>query len=291
MHEIGNKEFSRIVPLCHLKEAKIWPLSHPKGGLLLETINSISKTHISPYDDWPKGKNMNDLMMRRLRFLIMPTRFYPSQYEKDMSLAYLFWKSVWGQALTEEMNVQEPLYSDNFLKQSHVAAIFCEEEPFALATLNVMDLHELMFQDDSYFKVWPKESIEQLKSHSTRIMACGNLALNFKFRNNALTIPGKDLMLAMVIQYLKSTHFDSIIGTVRLEKGMERAAYRTGAISLGRDLPYTIPGQRVDLVCWKRSLELSKFDPELLNISNFIWTRSSTVVDRHFLKGEEYAAA
>lgn len=233
---------------------------------------------------------MNDILARKLRLVVSPARFYPSSLDEDMGKAYLLWRHVWKQALAEEMNVRDELYSDNFTRQSHVAVIFYEDEPFVLTTLNVMDLEKQVYQDDSYFKVWTKSAQEKLLSHSKSIITCANLAMNFKFRKNVLGVSGKDLMFSVLVHYLKASAFDSMVAAVRLEKGMEKAAYRTGATCLESDLPYSIPGQRVDLVCWKRELDLALVDPEMCALSHYIWKNSSLIIDRHLLTGEKYAA-
>jgi hypothetical protein len=233
---------------------------------------------------------MSEFIEKKLRFLVSPTRFYPEHLKADMDSAYKCWRSVWGQALTEEMNVKDALYADNFSRQSHVAVLFYGDEPFALTTLNFMNLNDPLYQDDSYFKVWPLDAVAKLKADSTNIMTCCNVTLNFKFRKNSFGVSGKDLMLAMLVQYLKASELDSIVAAVRLEKGMEKASYRTGAASIQRDLPYSIPGQRVDLVIWKKNLDLSHLDPEIKKLSQAIWTNSSVIVERQFFQGEKHVA-
>lgn len=228
---------------------------------------------------------MNDLLMRRLRFVVSPTRFYPPHLEADMTMAYRCWKNVWREAFLEEMNLKEKLYSDNFIRQSHVAVLFLGDEPFALTTLNEMNLDKIIYRDDSFFRTWSPEALTDLRSHSRNILACCNVTLNFQFRKKSQGISGKDLMLAMLVQYLKHNPFDSIVAAVRIEKGMDKASYRTGAIALSRNVPYSIPGQRVDLVCWRKDLDLSGLDPDIRLISDYVWKNSTNT-----FQGELYAA-
>lgn len=225
---------------------------------------------------------ISEFNKRKLRFAVYPIRFAPKDKKQELQKLYHCWRSVWSDALSKEMNVKDILFADNYSRQSHVAALFHGEEPVGLTTLNWMDLSDDLYLDDSFFKVWPKDAIECLKQEAKTIMTCCNVTLNFKFRQNALGISCKDLLLSLLVQYLKASSVDAIVAAVRLEKSMEKAAYRTGASPIYRDLPYTIPGQRVDLVCWLRNLELKKLDPEILSLSNDIWNHSQ--------QGERYVA-
>lgn len=217
---------------------------------------------------------ISEFNKRKLRFAVYPIRFAPLDKAAEMHKLYHCWRKVWSEALTSEMNVKEFLYADNYSRQSHVAALFHGEDPVGLTTLNWMDLTDDLYLDDSFFKVWPKDAIEGLKQEAKTIMTCCNVTLNFKYRQNALGVSGKDLLLALLVQYLKASSIDAIVAAVRLEKSMEKAAYRTGAFPIYKDLPYTIPGQRVDLVCWHKNLDLKKLDPDIKKLSEDIFSNS-----------------
>ena len=225
-----------------------------------------------------------------MRFLIMSTRFVPQELHQDLARAYALWKEVWEVAFKTELGVEGPLYSDNFSRQSHVAVLFNKNEPIVLTTLNTLNLNNTCDTDDSYFKVWPDLARAKLKKESKSIITCGNLALNFNYRRGALGVSGKDLIFYLLVKYLKYSQFDSMVAAVRLEKGMDRAAYRTGAHSLMKNVPYTIPGQFVDLVSWSRDLSEEIIDPEIKSLANWIWMNRSQVVVREINQGEKNAA-
>lgn len=232
---------------------------------------------------------MDDLFKRRLRFVVMPTRFVPAENENDLRIAYSLWKEVWDHACKEEMNC-DPLFSDVFTRQSHVAVLFHLNEPVVLTTLNLLDLNLRMDQDDSYFKVWPAIAVKALKQEANTIYSCGNLALNFNYRKGSLGISGKDLIFAILVHHLKYSKADAMVAAVRLEKGMEKAAYRTGAKAIAKDLPYSIPGQRVDLVSWHRNLNVNKLDPEVQELAKWIWLNRSQIIERQSNQGVKHVA-
>ena len=225
-----------------------------------------------------------------MRFLIMSTRFVPQKLSQDLARAYTLWKEVWDVAFKTELGVEEPLYSDNFSRQSHVAVLFNEQEPIVLTTLNILNLKNICDLDDSYFKVWPEFARRKLEKESKSIITCGNLALNFNYRRGALGVSGKDLIFYLLVKYLKYSSFDSMVAAVRLEKGMDRAAYRTGAHSIMKNVPYTIPGRFVDLVSWSRNLNEESIDPEIKTLANWIWLNRTQVVEREINQGEKNAA-
>jgi hypothetical protein len=235
---------------------------------------------------------MNEQMLdkKKLKFLIMPTRFPQRHYMKDYQKAYACWKEVWFEAY-EEMGVGSTLTSDNFTRQSHIAVIFYGSEVACVTTLNYLNLKSETDLDDSYFKVWPEISLRRLLKENERIITCCNLALNPKFRRGALGIKWKDFMFALLVQHVKHSEHDLMVAAVRLEKGMERAAYRTGACAIQKDLPYTIPGQRVDLVCWKHNINLKDHNPMIAGLVETVWNNSWMIIDPfNYEEGEKHVA-
>jgi hypothetical protein len=153
-----------------------------------------------------------------------------------------------------------------------------------------MNLYEKIYKEDSYFKVWTPDSLLALQSQFTDIMTLCNVTLNFKFRQNSIGVSGKDLLLLMAVYFLKSQNLDAIVAAVRLEKSMEKSAYRTGAIPLAKDLAYSIPGQRVDLVLWNKEINLEKLDSELTSLATHIWSNSTVYADLITKQGEKHVA-
>lgn len=220
---------------------------------------------------------INELDKRKLRFVISPTRFYPENVGRDIARAYGTWKESWGHAFKVELNVADPLYSDNFSRQSHVAMIFHGDETLGLCTLNAFNLNQEQDLDDSYFKVWPSEIIAGLKREMPHLLSCCNATIGFKYRKNNLGFSGIDLIFTLINLYLRSTSYQGILGTARIEKKVPEACKRTAATILARNVPFTIPGQFIDLVCWRRDLDLNLWNPEMRELSEFIWNRSTYI--------------
>lgn len=214
-----------------------------------------------------------------LRFIIVPTRHYPDQFKAQCTEAYLSWKNIWSKVLTEEMNVGGVLHSDGFSRHSHLAMLYYGEELACMTTLNVLNLNDPVTLDDSYFQVWPETSLMRVRKEADSVLACCNLALSYQFRKGAMNVRWKDLMFAVLVQYINRISVGGMVATVRLEKGMHEAAYRTGAIAIARDIPYSIPGRRIDIVLWKKNLSVAGLDPEINALVDYICQNSLITYD------------
>jgi len=227
----------------------------------------------------------------KISLMIFPTRFPQPSYVQEYHKAYGCWRSVWNQALKEEMNVKEDLYSDNYTRQTHVLTVFYEGEVAGLMTLNYINLKDPVAMDDSYFKVWPEFTLMKLKKEARNIIVTGSFTVNFNFRKKFHGVCWKSLICAFLVRYLKSSSFDCAVATPRLEKSVEKICYGTGAHSLHKDLPYTIEGQRIDLVSWHRNLDETIIDSEIWALVNYVWENSSRIIKTSDLEqGEKNAA-
>lgn len=233
---------------------------------------------------------INDFDKRKLRYVVAPTRFYPQSLSHDMQAAYQSWKEIWSKAFNEEMNIEGPLYSDYFSRQSHVSMLFLGDEVVGLSTLNVLNLNRPQDLDDTYFKVFSPEILSDLRQKADLVMSCCNATIEKKFRKDQLGISALDLLFAMQILYLKSTPYQGITGTARLQRGVEKSCYRLGATPLARNIPYTIPGQSIDLICWYRDINPDTWDPHLREVCEFIWKRSTIIENISYPQGNKNAA-
>lgn len=231
---------------------------------------------------------MLEFNKRKLRFLVIPTKSQDPVHKQDLDKAYACWKEVWSKALSEEMNVKDKLYSDAFTRQELVAVVFHGADPLCLATLNPYDLTSERDLDDSYFKVWPENILEQIRAKSPVVFASCHATVNFKFRRGQLGFSGIELLCAMLVQYLKSTDLDTIVCTPRREKRVQEACYRTGATLHLEDIPYTIEGQRIDLITWHSWIDQDRWDPVIREITHYIWENSTTIVKPQ--QGKKHAA-
>jgi hypothetical protein len=233
---------------------------------------------------------ISEFNKRQLRFLVIPTRDQDPVFKTDLDKAYECWKAVWSKALSEEMNVKDRLYSDNFTRQQLLAVVFYGNEPLCLATLNRYDLNSQKDLDDSYFKVWPSDILEKIKKDSNVVMASCHATVNFQFRKGQLGFSGIEFLCAMLVQYLKSTDINAIVCTPRREKRVQEACYRTGATLHAENLPYTIEGQMIDLITWYRWIDQDRWDSDIRELTHYVWENSTKIILPSPQQGKKNAA-
>lgn len=201
---------------------------------------------------------MHDVDTTKLKFHVSPM----SEKNEVLFKAYKCWKECWSQAYSKEMGLGDELFSDSFDDKDILTAVMYGGEIASFSTLKVFDLQNPIHLDHSYFSVWPKELIEQLKQEQGKIFATCNFTVSFNYRRHALGVSWKDLYCAAIAEYVKHSDFLFAVGTPRIEKGVNKSCERTGAVALAKDLPYSIEGQRIDIIRWSKDADNLK-DPVL----------------------------
>jgi hypothetical protein len=192
---------------------------------------------------------MDELNINEIRLFLLPSRNPPKDYQREYEKAYCCWKEVWEKAF-KEMNQMKPLYSDNFTRQDEIMAFFYKDICAGIITLRWYDFGNQADRDDSYFQVYPESAIKKICCGGYRIMVSSNFAINSDFRKSAYGISWKDLMTAILVKRFKASNCDALTGTGRINKGIEKASYRMGAVPICLDIPYVIDGERIDIVAW-----------------------------------------
>jgi hypothetical protein len=165
-----------------------------------------------------------------------------------LSEAYRCWSLVWKETL-EELNDQRYVPSDDFSRQDEIGAIFHEWECVGLTSFRWVDLANPIYKDDSYFSVWPRESVAAICAKGTRVCIGSNLTVAAPWRNaNGTSL--KQLLLALAVDRFLQSDADSMAGTMRNNRGMNALGYRVGFTPLAHDVIHH--GVTVDLVAFYR---------------------------------------
>jgi hypothetical protein len=162
--------------------------------------------------------------------------------------AYRCWSSVWKQTFNE-LDGAKYVPSDDFSRQDEIGAIFHEWECIGLTSYRWVDLSAAIYKDDSYFAVWPKESLDAACSAGTRMCIGSSLTVAAPWRNaNGASV--KDLLLTVAVDRFLQSDADTMVGTMRNNRGMNTLGYRLGFKPLAQDIVYH--GVTVDLVAFYR---------------------------------------
>lgn len=227
-------------------------------------------------------QNTNDFM-----YHVIPCRQSNNPQRKELEIVYECWKKVWSVAMKNEMHQIDPLKSNPFTGNDYVAAIFYKGKCASLTTMRFHDLNSSIAQDDDFYSVWPETAVASLKRDFSKIIVLGNFTIGYEFRRDAFGIKWKDLNFLILGQFLRSTFFDCMLGTPRLDKKVEEVVYRTGARPLARRIPYKYPGHFADLVAWDKN---EKLNSPWLPLAKTIWKKRTINSYETEIKGDKDAA-
>jgi hypothetical protein len=110
----------------------------------------------------------------------------------DYRNAYSMWHAVWSETFWRNENLRT-LYSDDFNRQHEIICIFKENICLGILAFRWVDCTLESVQNDSYFRAWPKESVQQLALRGRNLMITSNLTVHPLARNKKLGLPIKDI--------------------------------------------------------------------------------------------------
>lgn len=208
--------------------------------------------------------------------------------------SYTLWKSIWEDALANEMNIKSPLRSDNFTRQTSVISLFRDKECLGLFTSNTFNLNNPADLNDSYFIDWSPSLLSDLRQETSYVMTYENYTLSRAIRGSNTELPWKELLLLLGLQRQLERNCSYMIATPRKNRSVHKATQRAGAKTLVQDIPYKIPGEIVDLIAWDKRSPQRVWDPDFLEVARALWRKrietTSTVKPDLTIAGGKHAA-
>lgn len=165
-----------------------------------------------------------------------------------IGVAYECWSSVW-KGLLLERDRTDYLPSDDFTRQDEVGALFHGWECIGTMFYRWIDLSNAIYADDSYFRVWPRSAIDAACTAGKRLCIASNLAVSPRWRN-AQNISVKRVLLALEIEHFLKSDADTLVGTVRNDRNMNKLGFELGFELLHEGA--TLHGSPCDLVAFFR---------------------------------------
>jgi hypothetical protein len=162
--------------------------------------------------------------------------------------AYRCWSEVWHETFAELDNKSD-VPSDDFTRQDEVGALFHGYECIALTFYRWIDLTSPMYRADSYFSVWPEDIRDAACSRGPRICVSSNFTVSAVWRR-AAGCSLKDVLGALVVERFLASDADTLVGTMRADRGMSRLTDRLGFQRLRGNVIHH--GVEVDLVAFYR---------------------------------------
>jgi hypothetical protein len=151
--------------------------------------------------------------------------------------AYDLWKMVMGHALQYESKLKESLlYSDSFLQQREILAIFSQESAVALVMLDWVDLSFVATREHSYFSAYPSSVLDELMvANYQRLMLMSHLCVHEDWRRHKIGAGTSELAIGLAISRFLSSKAQGILTHTRNDRSTHRLVYGFGGIALHED--------------------------------------------------------
>lgn len=163
--------------------------------------------------------------------------------------AYRCWSEVWHETFTA-LKSKTSLPSDDFTRQQEVGAVFHGYECVALSFFRWVDLSNPIYRDDSYFSIWPEDVRDAACARGSKICVSSYFTLSAPWRR-ATGCSLKDILGALIVERFLLSDADTLVGTMRTDRGMGRLANRLGSQTLREGVIHH--GVEVDLIAFYRN--------------------------------------
>lgn len=216
------------------------------------------------------------LKARELTYILLPGKLPPDPEPPPRVTplyveAFRLWKEVWAETFLE-LDGDDLVFSDDYCRQDLVGALFRGERCVALGFFHSVDFRLPTARQDSYFKVWTDEAVRKLLRDGPRILVGSNITVDACFRGKLEDGTRlKNLLVGLMARTFIESGHDAMAGTMRCDRGMQRAAHEFGAEPLQSGVLHH--GVEVELISFYRKRLLG--DGTLrtdLNVES-IWSR------------------
>lgn len=205
------------------------------------------------------------------QLVLCPTRAPDDNYLDQYKKIYSCWRKVWKSAY-EEINYgdKDHFHSDNFTRQDFAAAVFYKDECAGLLLFRYLDLNLESSFEDSYFDQWSEIHRKALNKKGHKILVCSYLSVDPQYRNNALGISLKEIIVALIAEITIACKVDTTISTPRKNRNMHSTAYKCGATSIASDIEWGF-GIQVDLVAFYKENLVFNLNSDIQKLAKQLW--------------------
>jgi hypothetical protein len=199
----------------------------------------------------PRRESEGDLVRsHQLSFELLDVGEHAGR-ERRLEQAYRCWHEVWSETF-HQLDGVERVHSDEFTRQHEIGALFLNDVCIGLIGHRWIDLSLSFHQDDSYFKVWPKNALRLLQRDGSNVCIGSHLTVLPAWRGRQGGTSVKDLLLALSIRRFLASSADALAGTMRNDRAMNVLSYDLGFTPVFEGAIHH--GVKVDLVAFYRDV-------------------------------------
>jgi hypothetical protein len=228
-----------------------------------------------------------------LQLYIIPGHLKDPQYGGVYKTTFDCWKNVWDSVYSKEMKIKKQMYSDDFLRQDHIVALFSDQKCAGLAMVRFTNFYLLPVQEDSYFRFWPKETLKLVSELSHRVAIASYFTVHPDFRQQNTGICMKTLLLSLFLENFKNSHSEIMITAARKKTSNEKLCSKLGSKILANDIPYLLEGESLsemtDLIYWEKNSPALP-TPELEFLKQSLWKNRVSLIQTSEMEEVNYAA-
>lgn len=171
------------------------------------------------------------LNAKLLRYYVVPKEAFHSSGQEIVQTVYDSWYKVWKKVFSADNRDFEP-NTDDFLRQDAIVAIFYDGPTPQLVGFHLYSFFDLRWKlnsKHSYFHGIDPKSFELLqKKNLNHAMTMEYLTVLPEFRKQVSHIPWGEVIIALGLQFMKSTHGDMAFGTARCDVKVDEMAAKLG---------------------------------------------------------------
>ncbi len=211
---------------------------------------------------------------RELKLIIMPGSAPPTELVQHYEAAYLMWRTVWEEAALEIEDFPKKVFSNDFVRQDEILAVFKGDECTSLGFWTELDMSLITSRQDQYFQSWDDESVSKLTMYGSYIgkYSFFTVAKNFRAWSREVNISLTDLQVGLFGYRLLESNCSAMTGTTRNNRKINFICTRGGAQLLKKDVMQY--GSAVDLMAWYR--HTAKPFKEIEHLAKELWLNKIT---------------
>ncbi|MBO9666409.1 MAG: hypothetical protein J7501_06305 [Bdellovibrio sp.] len=165
--------------------------------------------------------------MQDFHYQILPLHHVHDSQKELVNAVYEMWEMTFGKVLNDAGATLD--FSD-FFRSHSAGVILFKNEIVGFNLFTVFDLELKAHGKHPYFEYLEPKTIQSLKERKqTRLMTMEYFTVSATWRRKYRGIPWSEILTGLGLQYMDQSPADAVIGTPRMDLGVDKMCARLGA--------------------------------------------------------------